>query len=189
MLLASIAEKTSGEDFIQYCKENIFEPVGMTSTDIRTKSDKIKLPDMAWGHLYVSEKQRYVRADSFPQFNYAIWLGDRKGPGRVSSTALDLLKWDRALYTDKLIQSSTLAEAFSPVKLKDGTLSNYGFGWSIRQDNRLGKIVFHTGDNPGYKTMIVRYIEADRTIIILNNNAHPQFDELFKKIEKLVLMY
>ncbi|TNF42905.1 MAG: serine hydrolase, partial [Cytophagales bacterium] len=31
----------------------------------------------------------------------------------------------------------------------------------------------HTGDNPGYQTIIVRFIEENKTIIVLNNNAHP----------------
>ena len=85
-----------------------------------------------------------IRADSFPSSNYTIWLGNRKGPGRISSTAADLLKWDKALYTEKLIKQSTLQEAFTPMKLNDGSLSNYGFGWSLRTDSAFGKIVSHT---------------------------------------------
>jgi hypothetical protein len=34
-------------------------------------------------------------------------------------------------------------------------------------------MVMHTGDNPGYKTIIVRFIEENKTIILLNNNYHP----------------
>ncbi|GAB4026913.1 serine hydrolase domain-containing protein [Spirosoma koreense] len=186
MLLASITEKVSGQDFIEFCRARIFRPVGMTHTDIRTREEKIKLPNMAWGHMYVPEKKRYVRADSFPEFNYAIWLGNRKGPGRISSTAADLLKWDRVLYTNRLVSQQTLSEAFTPGKLNDGSLTHYGFGWEIKQNPALGKVVWHDGDNPGYKTQIMRYIDADKTIILLCNNAHEKLPLILKTMETLI---
>ncbi len=186
MLLASIAEKVSGQDFIQFCRTRIFKAVGMTHTAIRTRDEKLKLPEMAWGHMYVPEKKRYVRADSFPEFNYAIWLGNRKGPGRISSTAEDLLKWDRTLYTNKLVSQQTLAEAFKPAKLTNGTLSQYGFGWELTQNDKLGKVVQHSGDNPGYKTEIIRFTDADKTIIVLCNNAHEKMPEVLKTLEQVV---
>ncbi|MVM41048.1 serine hydrolase [Spirosoma sp. HMF3257] len=186
MLLASITEKASGQDFIEFCRTRIFKPVGMTHTDIRTRADKIKLPDMAWGYMYVPDKKRYVRADSFPEFNYAIWLGNRKGPGRISSTVGDLLKWDRALYTNQLVSQQTLKDAFVPAKLNDGSLTQYGFGWEVKQSDKLGKVVWHDGDNPGYKTQIMRYIDADKTIIVLCNNAHEKLPVILKTIEALV---
>jgi CubicO group peptidase (beta-lactamase class C family) len=181
MLLASITEKTSGKDFIAFCHERIFTPVAMSSTGIRTKAEKQALPNMAWGHLYVAEKQRYIPADSFPAFNYAIWLGNRKGPGRVSSTAADLLKWDQALYSEKLVKKETLRQAFTAATLNNGKASAYGFGWMIGKD-----MVMHTGDNPGYKTKIVRYLDRNRTVILLCNNAYPQYEKIVKTIEHFV---
>ncbi|WP_338873855.1 serine hydrolase domain-containing protein [Spirosoma sp. SC4-14] len=186
MLLASITEKASGQDFIEFCRKRIFKPVGMSHTDIRTLDEKVKLPEMAWGYMYVPEKKRYVRADSFPQFNYAIWLGNRKGPGRISSTANDLLKWDRALYTNMLVKQQTLTDAFMAAKLNNGTLSPYGFGWELEKSEKLGKVVRHSGDNPGYKTQLIRYIDADRTVILLCNNAHENLPAILKTIETLV---
>ncbi|NEU65336.1 beta-lactamase family protein [Spirosoma agri] len=186
MLLASIAEKASGQDFVDFCRTRIFDPVHMTHTAIRTRDEKINLPGMAWGHLFVPEKKRYVRADSFPQFNYAIWLGNRKGPGRVSSTVDDLLKWDRALYTDRLVSRQTLNEAFTPAILNDGSLSHYGFGWVLEQSDKAGKVVRHSGENPGYRTQLIRYIDADKTIILLCNNEHEKLPPILKTVELLV---
>lgn len=183
MLLASIAEKASGKDFIEMCRKWIFRKLKMKSTDIRTLEEKKATKNFAIGHIYVEERNKWVRADSFPSSNYTIWLGNRKGPGRISSTAYDLLKWDRALYTEKLIKQSTLQEAFTPMKLNDSSFSNYGFGWSLRADSILGKIVWHNGDNPGYKTQIIRYIDKRKTIILLNNNAHSNFNPLIKQLE------
>jgi CubicO group peptidase (beta-lactamase class C family) len=186
LLLASIAEKASGKDFIELCRKWIFRKLKMKSTDIRTLEVKKATANFAIGHIYVSEKDKYVRADSFPSSDYTIWLGNRKGPGRISSTAADLLKWDKALYNEKIIKRSTLQEAFTPMKLNDGNFSNYGFGWSLRADSLLGKIVSHTGDNPGYKTQIIRYIDKKKTIIVLSNNAYINFSTLLKQLEALL---
>jgi CubicO group peptidase (beta-lactamase class C family) len=111
-------------------------------------------------------------------------LGNRKGPGRVSSSANDLLIWDQALYAGNLVSEETLEEAFTPQKLNDGTRSYYGFGWDLEPKSPFGKMVSHTGDNPGYKTIIVRYIEENKTIIILNNNVYP---DLMKLVEAATL--
>lgn len=184
LLLASIAERASGKDFIDMCRQWIFKKLKMKSTGIRTLEEKKATKNFAIGHVYVEERNKYVRADSFPSSNYTIWLGNRKGPGRISATAADLLKWDRALYTDKLVKQSTLQDAFTPMKLNGGTISDYGFGWSIRMDPAFGKIVSHTGDNPGYKTQIIRYIDKNKTIILLNNNSHKDFSTVIKQLEE-----
>jgi CubicO group peptidase (beta-lactamase class C family) len=186
LLLASIAEKASGEDFIELCRKRIFRKLKMKGTDIRTLEAKKATSNFTIGHVYVEERKKYVRADSFPSSDYTIWLGNRKGPGRISSTAEDLLKWDQALYSNKLINQSTLAEAFTPMKLNDGRFSDYGFGWEIRKDTIMGKIVQHSGDNPGYKTEIVRLIDKKKTIIVLNNNAIPAFSLLIKQLEAIL---
>ena len=124
LLLASIAEKASGVDFISFIRERIFKKVGMPNTDIRSKEAKLQLPNFAWGHIYVPEKKQYIPADSFPSSNYTIWLGNRKGPGRMSSTASDLLKWDQALYTTNLVSEKSFVEAFKPATLTNDSISN-----------------------------------------------------------------
>ena len=187
LLLGSIAEKASGKDFIELCRKWIFRKLKMKSTDIRTLEEKKATKNFAIGHIYVEERNKWVRADSFPSSDYTIWLGNRKGPGRISSTAADLLKWDQALYSEKLVKQSTSQEAFTPMKLNNGSLSNYGFGWSLRTDPTLGKIVSHNGDNPGYKTQIIRYIDKKKTMIVLNNNAHRDFDAVIKQLETILV--
>jgi len=193
LLLASIAEKASGKDYIDMCRKWIFKKLKMKSTNIRTLEEKKATANFAIGHIYIQERNqpallagRYVRADSFPSSDYTIWLGNRKGPGRISSVAADLLKWDQALYTNKLVQQTTLQDAFTPMKLNDGSFSNYGFGWTVRTDSVFGKIVSHTGDNPGYKTQIIRYVEKKKTIILLNNNAHSNFNLLIRQLEAML---
>ncbi len=187
VLLGSITETVSGEDFESFCKQNIFDPLQMSSTAVRSNQKRNQLSNLARGHIYVKEKKQYMSADSFPSSNYIIWLGGRKGPGRVSSTAADLLKWDQALLTELLVGRETIQEAFTPTTLNDGSTSNYGFGWGVVPDSELGSIVSHSGSNPGYKTVIVRYLDEGKTLIMLCNNAHPQFEVLQKAIDQILM--
>ena len=188
VLLGSITEAVSGEDFENFCEQTIFDPLQMSSTAVRSNQQRRQLSNLARGHIYVKEKKKYMSADSFPSSNYIIWLGGRKGPGRVSSTAADLLKWDQALLTELLVGQETIQEAFSPTTLNDGSLSNYGFGWEILPDSKLGKIVSHSGSNPGYKTVIVRYLDEGQTLIMFCNNAHQQFEALQKAIDQILIV-
>jgi CubicO group peptidase (beta-lactamase class C family) len=186
VLLASIAEKASGKDFIDLCRSKIFLPLDMRSTDIRTLEKKASTENFAIGHTYVKETERFVRADSFHSADYTIWLGNRKGPGRISSTAEDLLKWDQALYSDKLVKFKTLEQAFTPGRLSDGSSIKYGFGWMIEKNTKGEKVIWHSGDNPGYKTRIMRYPETKQTLIVLCNNAYPEFESMMDKLEKAI---
>ncbi len=186
VLLASIAEKASGRDFVEFCTKEIFQKLKMKHTAIRTLVQKAAVRDFAIGHVYIKEKDAYIRADSFPSSNYTIWLGNRKGPGRISSTAEDLLKWDQALYSAKLVSPKTIEEAFTPMLLNDGKISNYGFGWVIIPNDPSGKIVWHNGDNPGYKTLIMRFLNSRQTLIVLCNNASDQFDNIIKQVRSVL---
>ena len=186
VLLASIAEEASGKDFIKLSRKWIFKPLHMKSTNIRTPRQKAATKNFTVGHLRDEVNQTYKRADADPSFDYTIWLGNRKGPGRVSSTAEDLLKWDQALRTEKLVKQSTLLAAYQPMKLVNGKQSYYGFGWMIDKDPEHGKTVRHTGDNPGYRTQIVRYLDADKTIILLSNNAYPELDKMINELTSLL---
>lgn len=187
VLLASIAEKVAHKDFISLCRDWIFGPLAMTDTDIRTPAEKQLLTRMTRGHIYVPSRLQFVPADSFPSSNYTLWLGNRKGPGRISATAADLLKWSEALYTHRLVSARTLQEAFTPMRLNNGTLSNYGFGWDLAQDPIAGRIVWHNGDNPGYKTIIIRFIDHHQTVVLLSNNAAASFDSLVKAMQERVV--
>ena len=181
LLLASVVEKVSGEDFIAFLQQRIFTPLRMKDTDIRTLEAKAATINFAAGHLK-DTTGAYINANKFHSSDYTVWLGNRKGPGRISSTASDLLRWDKTLYKKRLVQRSTLAQAFSAATLNNGQLSMYGFGWEIETHPVLGNIVKHNGDNPGYSTQIIRCIDKRYTVIVLCNNAHPSFRKLLSNI-------
>ena len=90
VLLGSIVEKVTGKDFVEMSKKWIFEPLKMVNTAIRTNEEKKELKNLAFGHKKDS-LERFVNANKFLSSDYTVWLGNRKGPGRVSSNVYDLL--------------------------------------------------------------------------------------------------
>jgi len=66
----------------------------------------------------------------------------------VNSTPGDLFLWDQSLYTEKLVKINTLNEAFSPTRLNDGAIHEYGFGWGIAKDSVLENLFTTAADGP-----------------------------------------
>ena len=172
-LLASIIEKASGKSFAGFLQEYIFTPLGMHHTSVfRRRYEKRKLDNYAYGYVFDPSKNAYVLPDDFFGTSVIVYTLDGiQGDGTVNSTTLDLLKWDRALYTEKLVSKKTLEDAFRPATLTDGRNTTYGYGWMVSQSTDFGKFVSHGGGWPGYSTYIERHLDNDKTIIILQNNG------------------
>ncbi|OOQ58369.1 hypothetical protein BC343_11005 [Mucilaginibacter pedocola] len=171
-LLASVIEKVSGQTYAEFLKQNIFMPLQMTRTRVYNtrRSKKEVIPNYAYGYIIDEKTKKPTLPDDMPDYQYVKYLDGITGDGTVNSTIIDLLKWDRALYTTKLVKAATLAEAFEPVKFANGGISGYGFGWGLRPDNpETGRETGHNGAWAGYDTHIGRYIDRDKTIIILRN--------------------
>lgn len=160
VLLALIVEKASGKPFPLFMKENIFEPLGMSRTQVWDETKPV-----------ISNRAiPYAReAGSFQSlpFGSDIYIFGAKG---VVTTADDMYKWDQALYTDKLVKAATLKEAFIPAKLNNSQESYYGYGWNIGQDRGLN-LFRHDGGYLGFRTIIARYPDQQFTVIILSNTS------------------
>jgi len=175
-LLASIIEKVSGKKFGEFLRKNIFEPLGMKRTQVYCRRyENRKIDNYAYGYVMDKKTNKFVLPDSIAETAILVYALDGiQGDGTVNSTTTDLLKWDRALYTEKLVSKKMMVEAFQPAKLSEGKTYGYGFGWSLGDIKSIGKIVTHTGGWPGYATLIEREIEVDKTIIILQNMETPR---------------
>ena len=170
-LLASIIEKVSDLTYADYLKKAIFKPLKMKNTFVYTRrlSPK-KIDNYAFGYVYSDSLKKYVLPDELKETKMVIWLDGIVGDGTVNSTVKDLLIWDRALYTNKLLTKEGMKAVFEVATLKDGAKRNYGFGWGIEENADFGKITNHNGGWPGYVTFIDRHITNDKTIIILQNH-------------------
>lgn len=184
LLLASIVEKVAHRDFKTFLANRIFKPLHMTHTRIRSANEQRATKNFVRAFTRAEGSTQYVSVSSQPQNDFFRWIERRVGPGRVSSNVEDLLKWDAALYTDKLISRSALQQAFTPGRLNDGSEVLYGFGWRLEQHPVLGRLVRHSGSNPGYKTHIMRALDNGIVVIVLCNNNY-NLDELLKALDAI----
>lgn len=171
-ILASIIEKVSGLTYAEFLKKNIFRPLHMTRSRVCTTriSNNDKAANQALGYLINDKIGRPVSQDSVKEREYVKYLDGIAGDGAVYSTVIDLLKWDRALYSTKLVSSRSLKKIFTPAILKNGNSTGYGFGWGIVTERpKTGKYVGHNGSWGGFDTHIDRFIDCDKTIIVLRN--------------------
>ena len=145
-LLARIIEKQTKQDFGAFLRENIFEPLEMRNTYEGTSKDILALDG------------KKINADNFLQAS---------GAGSVYTTAEDLYKYDRALKNNIFLPKQLKEKAFSEFRLNNGDLSNYGYGWRISRDS-VGKEVYHVGDGLEMRAVLQRFIDEDRTLILLH---------------------
>lgn len=205
-LLASIIEKASGKSYGDYLAENIFKPLKMNDTRVYRrwfKPEKVK--DVTKGYIYSDSLKRLVTPDEISKDYFTIYLDGIIGDGMVNSTTTDLLLWDQALYTDKLVNKQDKELIFSSYPTQSGKATNYGFGWKVSTSSLYGKIASHSGGWSGYVTYIARYLDRNCTIIILQNAMNqntkiPQaeirnilFEPIYKadkkKMEEIVGIY
>lgn len=170
-LLASIIEVASGETYANFLQKAIFKPLRMNNTFVyKRRTTPKKIDNYAYGYVYSDSLKKYTLPDNLKETNFVVWLDGVVGDGGINSTVNDLLKWDRALYTNKLLSKKGLEEVFNLTTLNDNTQIKYGYGWEIDNHAEFGKIVFHGGGWPGYATFFARHITNDKTIIILQNH-------------------
>lgn len=170
LLLASVIEKVSGKTYGDYLEQYIFKPLGMKNTFVYNRRYAPRaIKNYASGYVMDDAGERKVLPDSTQRFRYVYTLDGIVGDGMVNSTVNDLLKWDQALYTEKLLPAAERDVLFESGKLNDGTPCSYGFGWFIKDNQEGGKTLSHSGSWPGYITYIERNIKNKETLIILQN--------------------
>lgn len=157
--LASVVEAVSGMKPEQFLQQYIARPLKMNDTYIYHLKQGQYPASRVFG--FRTEGGKRV-PDDLVRFDGIV------GDGNVYSSVEDLLKWDQALYTEKLVKKATLQEAFTPGRLKNGDATSYGFGWGVEES---GKKLLHTGGWVGFRTIIVRYTDKNQTLIVLDNSG------------------
>jgi CubicO group peptidase (beta-lactamase class C family) len=99
------------------------------------------------------------------------YLNGATGDKGVYSTVEDMFKWDRALYSGKIVKASTLEEAFQPAN-KEMKKENYGYGWRLKTLECGQPVVYHGGWWHGYKSYFMRNRKDQSTVIVLSNIAN-----------------
>ncbi|MFL5762468.1 MAG: serine hydrolase domain-containing protein [Bacteroidia bacterium] len=156
-LLATIVEKISGQDFPDFMEQNIFRPLGMNDSWVHRPGKDKDHDNVTKGH------------DGFGKAEVDFYSDDVLGDKGVYATVEDLLKWDQALYSEKLLKKETLEEAFTGYSNEHKGKRNYGLGWRLTDDGVHPKIIYHNGWWHGYTTLFYRRPADQTTVIILSN--------------------
>jgi len=104
-LLGLIIEKASGQKYADYIQQNIFGPLGMR--DSGYESNTAILKHRASGYA--------LDGNNFQHADYVDWTVPYAA-GALYSTVENLLRWDQALYMEKLLNRSSLDHLFTPEK-------------------------------------------------------------------------
>jgi CubicO group peptidase (beta-lactamase class C family) len=174
-MLGAIIEKVSGKTYPQYLKENIFDPIGLSSTFYESATTII--PNRVSGYAW--QNDQYVNADY-------ISMSLVFSAGALRSKAQDLYQWHKALYEGKLIKLQTLQAATTPLPLTNGQTSEYGYGWFIRNENGLLSIG-HAGAIDGFRAIENYFPEQDIYITLLCNSDRDAYLSLFQKVSDIML--
>ena len=176
-LCAIVLEKVTGQSFKKYIEEHIFTPLEMFDSGI--ERTRIIARNKAVG--YDLENGKFAEA---PQNYMAYALGG----GDMYSTAIDLLKWDQALYGEGL-----LGVAAKQLLLdgKPGAFGGYGYGFKVKDYDRSttsdsGKLVRHGGSMYGYISNVHRYLDDQVAIIVLGNVRPYPAMKITLEIEKIL---
>lgn len=169
-LLGLIIERVSGKSFADFLSEHIFNPLQMKNTRVyRNFYDQWEIPNYALGHISDSLGGK-IAVDDLAPTNFRHYLDGIVGAGQIKSTTEDLLKWDQALYENKLFSEEEKEFLFAPAKTNEGRSIPYAFGWVVKNQDPFGNILYHPGRWAGYVNHFERDIDAQKTIIILQNN-------------------
>jgi len=156
--LGMIIGKVSGKFYGDFLNERIFKPLGMTTARIISEADIV--PNRAAGYRLVKgdlKNQEWVSPSLNTTADGALYL-----------TALDMVKWDEALTTGKLISKAGYEAIWKPVKLNSGKDYSYGFGWAVKSVNG-SRVIEHGGAWQGFKSFIARYPEEKLSVILFAN--------------------
>lgn len=168
ILLRFIIEKVTGKTYEANLREHILNVAGMANSGIIHNHDI--LVDRALGYVNTGENLQ----NAFPIANHEIFIG----ASSIYSTGQDLLKFDQALYTEKLLRQKEKELMFTIVQ------PPYGYGWFISDDSLNGKILSHGGDIFGFTTLIERRLKDKIVIIILGNLQGIDREKIVKVLDK-----
>lgn len=177
VLLAHIVEHASGRPYREFLTTEIFEPLDLRDTFAGAAGDR---SDCAVGYGDDGSAVPLFELD-------AVGMG----AGDLSSTAVDMVRWDQALAAGEFLSDESRRSMFTRhAKLSAEHATDpddtYGYGWAIgRVADRPA--IYHSGDNAGFRTFNTWFPELDTFIVVLTNEDSADSHELSVRIAKHVL--
>jgi CubicO group peptidase (beta-lactamase class C family) len=176
LTLGILIHKVTGQFYGDFLQKRIFRPLGMSTIRIINEADII--PNRSAGYRLVNGEAKNQEWVS-PTLNTTA-------DGSLYFSILDLAKWDAALYTEKFLKRSSLAQMWTVAPLRDGkpNSGHYGYGWFIEVND--GHRVFeHEGQWQGFETQISRYVDDNLTVVVLTNLATAKPDRIAHGVARI----
>jgi CubicO group peptidase (beta-lactamase class C family) len=176
LLLGVVLENVTGDKYFNYLKKNLFEPAGMINTDGFDKDSPVKNRATGYTKVYQNGEVGWN--------NHQFTRIMRGSPsGGIYSTAEDLLKFDTALRSNKL-----LSEEYMDVLLMarpELNVSFHGYGF-FNHEGVAGREVSHKGDGQGMNCHFKMFLDSGYTYIILSNYSAPSANIIASVIDQLM---
>ncbi|MGC4075423.1 MAG: serine hydrolase domain-containing protein [Nibricoccus sp.] len=170
-ILAEIINKTSGTSWDKFIAKRIFEPAGMTSTQVTTSQ------------IVLHRAAGYQTTKEGSWVNAEDWIAVRPS-GAFLSNVLDLAKWDAFVSAGAGLSDEFRAVMWTPATLNGGGKTNYGCGWIV--DSYQGRSRrHHDGQFPGFRSDYERFDDDRLSVIVLANADNANVEPLALKIAGL----
>lgn len=175
-LLSAAIEGASGQDFLTYMQENVFEPLGMIST---TADINRRIISNRTSFYALDEDENIINAPYVD--NSYKWAG-----GGFISTTHDLLKFGEAHMGPGFLSQNTLRTLITTQQLKNGRLTHYGIGWATNAENP-GRSYGHSGGSVGGITSFLVYPGYKMVVVLLSNSSDTRYGNVPDRIASLFI--
>lgn len=172
VLLGRIVESAAGQPYASFLASEIFGPLGMESTFAGNADDR---PDLTVGH------RDGVPVPSSELATVGVGTGD------VWSTAPDLARWDRALASGEILSAvsrQAMLAVHAAVSDDDPFIrtEGYGYGWYIGSLRGERPMVYHTGDNPGFRSVNAWFPRDAARLVLLTNEETIAMEAVIREL-------
>ena len=116
--------------------------------------------------------------ESLKAYEHVVYQEPIVGDGSIHSCVSDLALWIEALRAHRLVRKETMDLALTRHRLSSGSLTEYGYGYFLKDGEGTERVVFHTGGWPGYFSIVLWFQDHDEAVIVLNNNSYDDFLKL-----------
>lgn len=174
-LLGVIIEEITGKSYEENLKDRILKPLDMNASGYDLSSPIIK--NRASG--YEKSGNGYMNAAYLDMtLPYAA--------GSMYSTVEDLYKWDQALYNYTILSEENTKLLFNPA-IEIGENRAYAYGFMVGK-SKIGtteerhNITGHGGGIHGFNTIIMRDVDQQNLVVLLNNTGGTNLGDMSSDI-------
>ncbi len=162
-LLSAVMEGASGEDFLTFMRDEVFEPLGLRHT-VADHTDSI-----------VSFRTSFYEHDGDGSVINAPYVDNsyKWAGGGFLSTPEDLVRFGQQHLGPGFLQAETLAELQTSQALLNGELTGYGIGWSTDEQDDGDRTYAHAGGSVGGTTLLLLVPEHDLVVAGVVNISGP----------------